>query len=90
MLTFLPGMGPVSHYLGWRAMAGRGAGVATRRFATGAAVPSSYHGRTAYGPDGLGNIAWVGGHVTARRSAAINETVRWRPLRDPQQGTEGW
>ncbi len=90
IMGIYPEVGPVGHYLGWRAMARRGSGVDTRHFASGATVPSTYRGQTAYYPDGWGNIAWVDGHVSARTSRQINDIARWQPLWDPEQRTGGW
>jgi|GEM_PF-476694 len=89
-LGLYPEIGTVGHYLGWRAMAPRGAGVDTRHGARGGKVVSRYREFASWYADGRGNVGWVDGHVTARRSDQINDTVRYRRLWDPEQGEGGW
>ena len=69
-----------------------GGGVDTRHGASGLpTVPSTYRGDISYYLSGSGNVVWVDGHVTARRSSVeINDVVKWRHLWDPLQGVGGW
>jgi prepilin-type N-terminal cleavage/methylation domain-containing protein/prepilin-type processing-associated H-X9-DG protein len=78
-------VGPVTHYLGWFTIARRGAGFDTRHGAVHQepTVPSQADGFTAYYRDGEANIAWVDGHLSARRSVQINDKYKWRHLWDP-------
>ncbi len=91
-LSQFPGIEGAGHYLGWRAMANRGAGVAPRHGARSEAptVPCRYNGATALYADGRGSTGWVDGHVDSRRSEEINDIVEWRRLWDPKQGVGGW
>lgn len=90
LLLIFPGVDSVGHYLGWRAMVTHGAGVDTRHRARGGRVPSSHAGQTAYYADGTGNIGWVDGHVSARSSLQINQTVEAQRFWDPKQRVGGW
>jgi len=90
VLLLYQGVGTVGHYLGWRALARRGAGVEPRHGALGGRVPSRYRGDTAFYPDGRGNVAWVDGHVAPRMAGQINDTVEHRRFWDPKQGVGGW
>lgn len=77
-------VGPVTHYLGWWAIAQHGSGFDTRHGAGDQepTVPSKAGGRTAYYRDGEANIGWVDGHVSSRSSPQINDKYRWRHLWD--------
>lgn len=89
-LVLYPQVGPVAHYLGWKAMAGRGSGVDTRHGARAQRIPSRYNGKEALYGDGLGNVAWVDGHGSSHRADEINQVVESRRFWDPAQGVGGW
>ncbi len=85
-----PEVGPVAHYLGWKAMAARGSGLDTRHGARARRVPTRYRNKESLYWDGLGNVVWVDGHSSSHRSAQINQIVEARRFWDPAQGVGGW
>ena len=89
-LALYPEVGPVAHYLGWRALAGRGSGVDTRHGARARRVPSRYLGQESLYWDGMGNVVWVDGHSSSHRAAQINQVVESRRFWDPAQRVGGW